>query len=90
MTVQEVTYQPALNVLLVKGEEQGFLTFDDVSHALPASERDDVAQLDDLLERLSDAGISIVAEAPDMENLEASDEVAADEDFITIEDIDLR
>ncbi len=90
MTVQEVTYQPALSVLLAKGEEQGFLTFDDVFQALPESERDDVAQLDDLLERLSDAGISIVAEAPDMERMEAGDEVASGDDFITIEDIDLR
>jgi len=81
--------------LSIKGEEQGFLTYDDILTALPVAEQDDVSRLDDLLERLVDAGISVLPEAPEVGEagsdgigLGAGD-VAETENFITIEPTDL-
>jgi RNA polymerase primary sigma factor len=91
MTVQEVImHQLALNQLLAKGEKQGFLTYEQVFGALPEADHTDVSQLDDLLERLSDAGVTIVAEAPDLDGMAARSEVADGEDLTTIDYIDLR
>ncbi len=83
--------------LSIKGEEQGFLTYDDILAALPVAEQDDVSRLDDLLERLVDAGISVLPEAPEVSEagpdgiglVEAGAEVAETENSITIEPTDL-
>ena len=83
-------HQSALNLLLAKGEEQGFLTYEDVFSALPEANHTDVSQLDELLERLSDAGLTIVAEAPDLDDIEARGAVADNEDLTTIDYVDLR
>jgi len=91
MTVQEVTMQPSvINLLLAKGEEQGFLTYEDVFSFLPEADHTDVSQLDDLLEHLSEAGITIVAEAPDLDGLGNRSGVAEGEDLTTIDYVDLR
>ena len=91
MTVQEVIkHQSALNLLLAKGEEQGFLTYEDVFSALPEADHTDVSQLDDLLELLSDAGVTIAAEAPDLDGMGRRSEVADGENLTTIDHVDLR
>ncbi len=81
--------------LSIKGEEQGFLTYDDILTALPVAEQDDVSRLDDLLERLVDAGISVLPEAPEVGEARSDGiglvegDVAETENFITIEPTDL-
>ena len=46
--------------------------------------------MDDLLERLSDAGVAITAEAPDIDGMARRGEVADGEDLTTIDHVDLR
>jgi RNA polymerase primary sigma factor len=91
MTAQEVMRESILDRLLAKGDAQGYLTYDDILAALPEPEPDDVTRLDDLLEKLSDAGIAILAEQPSLtEGADSQDGFATLENLATIEPVDLR
>jgi RNA polymerase primary sigma factor len=90
MTVQEITTQAQIVTLLTtKGEEQGYLTYDDIIQAIPESNQTDVASLDDLLEILSETGISVLSEAPDSDIDDDESHHDAESNY-TITDVDLR
>ncbi len=82
--------QSNLDQLLAKGDEQGYLTYDDILTVLPSAEQDDVVRLDELLEQLADAGISVLAEPPDKVDGGDQDNIAIAKDFSTITLADLR
>lgn len=90
MTVQEATQDSIINWLFTQGEEQGFLTYDDILKALPEDVQNDVARLDAILEALADAGISVVAEPPEAEAGPETVELIEAEELLSIDDIDLR
>jgi RNA polymerase primary sigma factor len=90
MTVTEVIQEPILSGLLSQGDEQGYLTYDDILQSLPEESHDDVAKLDEVMEHLAEAGISVLAEPPALGEAGPSDGIADSEEFLTITDIDLR
>jgi RNA polymerase primary sigma factor len=91
MTVHEATQESLLHWLLAQGDEQGYLTYADILKHLPEAIRDDVSRLDDILEKLSDAGVSILSEAPEDGILPGSGQELLDtEEFVAIDDTDLR
>jgi RNA polymerase primary sigma factor len=59
MTTDRVIQQQ----LIAKGEAQGYITYDDILALVPVAERD-VEALEDLMEELSQAGITVLAEPP--------------------------
>lgn len=71
-------YDTILEGLLAKGETQGYLTYDDILSELPPG-YSEVAELDDLLEQLADAGISVVADPSELEPEEEPDHRGLDE-----------
>ncbi len=80
-----------LDWLLSKGAEQGHLTYDDILAALPASEQDQVAHLDEILDRLAEAGITVLESTPAKEAEDSSaGDVAQSENLNTIDRVDLR
>ncbi len=92
MAVNAVMDETVLDRLLAKGDEQGYLTYNDILAALPEAEQDNIPSLDELLEQLSDAGVSVVPEPPAMgEGPEDSqDGVAVADELTTIELADLQ
>ena len=77
-------HDPILGWLLTKGNEQGYLTHEDILAALPGAEQDEVSRLDDLLEHLADAGISVLAASPDTEAADAGVTPAANPDGLAV------
>jgi len=59
MTTDRVIQQQ----LIAKGEAQGYITYDDILALVPVAERD-VEALEDLMEELSQAGITVLSEPP--------------------------
>lgn len=91
MTAHEATQTPLLNWLLAQGDEQGYLTYADILKHLPDEIRDDVSRLDEILEALSDAGVTVLSEAPaDGVVPGAVADLAEIEEFEPIDDVDLR
>ncbi len=91
MTVPEATHEPAITWLLTRGEEQGFLTYDDILGALPDEFQSDASRLDDLMEMLAEAGISVLSDPPGNAVLSIAGEgIAESDDLTTIEYVDLR
>lgn len=88
MTIQDVTLESILAWLVSRGEEQGFLTYDDILEIIPEDNQTDVTHLDEVLEALSDAGITVLSEMP--EEGAAEKIVAESENTNTIEVVDLR
>lgn len=89
MTVIEATRETSIEDLLSRGEEQGFLTYDDILSAFPQAGQGDVAHIDELMEQLTDAGISVVVEPPDLSS-DMDDELADSSELTNIEGVDLR
>src|SRR5512141_1685711 len=59
MTTDRVIQQQ----LIAKGEAQGYITYDDILALVPVAERD-VEALEDLMEELSQVGITVLSEPP--------------------------
>ncbi len=49
--------------LIAKGEAQGYVTYDDILALIPAAEQN-LEQVEDLMEELTQAGVVVLAEAP--------------------------
>ena len=80
-----------LESLLAKGETQGYLTYDDILAELPPG-YSEVAELDDLLEQLAEAGISVVTEPSELEPEGEPDHRDAEDsaDLLLVDQKDLR
>ncbi len=90
MTVTEATRDPILDLLLSHGDKQGYLTYDDILANIPPEYQDDVSRLDEILESLAEAGITVLAEPPEDEQAARQLGSLAEADLTAIEDIDLR
>ncbi|WP_070962218.1 RNA polymerase sigma factor RpoD [Vibrio sonorensis] len=72
--------QSQLKLLVIKGKEQGYLTYAEVNDHLPA-EIVDSEQVEDIIQMINDMGIRVVETAPDADDLALNDD-----DTITDED----
>jgi len=76
--------QSEIKTLIIKGKEQGYLTYAEVNDHLP----DDIVdpeQIEDIIGMINDMGIEVHEIAPDTETLRAEAPVAADDDTATEE-----
>jgi RNA polymerase primary sigma factor len=72
--------QSQLKSLVIKGKEQGYLTYAEVNDHLPA-EIVDSEQVEDIIQMINDMGIKVVETAPDADEMSLNDdEVITDED----------
>ncbi|MCU8489413.1 RNA polymerase sigma factor RpoD [Vibrio vulnificus] len=65
--------QSQLKLLVIRGKEQGYLTYAEVNDHLPA-EIVDSEQVEDIIQMINDMGIKVVETAPDADDLALSDE----------------
>ena len=72
--------QSQLKLLVIKGKEQGYLTYAEVNDHLP-EEIVDSEQVEDIIQMINDMGIKVVETAPDADDLALNDD-----DTITDED----
>lgn len=72
--------QSQLELLIVQGREQGYLTLSDVHDHLP-EELVDADQIDDIIQMINDMGIKVLESAPDADDLMLSTGIA-DEDVV--------
>ncbi|HEY0179246.1 MAG TPA: RNA polymerase sigma factor RpoD [Dokdonella sp.] len=76
--------QSEIKTLIIKGKEQGYLTYAEVNDHLP----DDIVdpeQIEDIIGMINDMGIEVHEVAPDTETLLPETPVAADDDTATEE-----
>ena len=72
--------QSQLKLLVIKGKEQGYLTYAEVNDHLP-EEIVDSEQVEDIIQRINDMGIKGVEPAPDADDMSLNDDDAVtDED----------
>ncbi|WP_025613531.1 RNA polymerase sigma factor RpoD [Vibrio parahaemolyticus] len=72
--------QSQLKLLVIKGKEQGYLTYAEVNDHLPA-EIVDSEQVEDIIQMINDMGIKVVETAPDTDDLALNDDTnITDED----------
>lgn len=72
--------QSQLKQLVLRGKEQGYLTYTEVNDHLPA-EIVDSEQVEDIIQMINDMGIKVVETAPDADDLALSDDTTiTDED----------
>ncbi len=72
--------QSQLKLLVIKGKEQGYLTYAEVNDHLPA-EIVDSEQVEDIIQMINDMGIKVVETAPDADEMSLNDDnVITDED----------
>ncbi len=72
--------QSQLKQLVLRGKEQGYLTYAEVNNHLPA-EIVDSEQVEDIIQMINDMGIKVVETAPDADDLALSDDTTiTDED----------
>ncbi|CAM5225211.1 RNA polymerase sigma factor RpoD [Alishewanella longhuensis] len=74
----EQSPESQLKLLILKGKEQGYLTFAEVNDHLP-QDIIDSDQIEDIIRMINDMGIQVFESAPDADDLIMSD-AAADED----------
>jgi len=77
--------QSQLKDLIIKGKEQGFLTYTQVNDHLP----DDIVdpeQIEDIINMINDMGISVHEKAPDADTLILNDDAASTSDDDTAAD----
>lgn len=65
--------QSQLKQLVIKGKEQGYLTYAEVNDHLPA-EIVDSEQVEDIIQMINDMGIKVVESAPDADDLALNDD----------------
>ncbi|MDR2012092.1 MAG: RNA polymerase sigma factor RpoD [Rhodanobacter sp.] len=76
--------QSEIKTLIIKGKEQGYLTYAEVNDHLP----DDIVdpeQIEDIISMINDMGIEVHEVAPDIETLLQETPVATDDDTATEE-----
>lgn len=67
-TVYQSNPQSQLKQLVLRGKEQGYLTYAEVNDHLPA-EIVDSEQVEDIIQMINDMGIKVVETAPDADDL---------------------
>ena len=70
--------QSRIKDLIIKGKEQGYLTYSDVNDHLP-EDISDPDQVEDIIQNLTDMGISVFETAPDAEDLLNTADITTDE-----------
>ncbi|ASI89871.1 RNA polymerase sigma factor RpoD [Vibrio mediterranei] len=65
--------QSQLKLLVIKGKEQGYLTYAEVNDHLP-EEIVDSEQVEDIIQMINDMGIKVVETAPDADDLALNDD----------------
>ena len=74
----EQSPQSQLKLLIIKGKEQGYLTFAEVNDHLP-QDIIDSDQIEDIIRMINDMGIQVFENAPDADDLIMAD-ASTDED----------
>ncbi|CAH0526899.1 RNA polymerase sigma factor RpoD [Vibrio hippocampi] len=69
----EQSPQSQLKLLVIKGKEQGYLTYAEVNDHLP-EEIVDSEQVEDIIQMINDMGIKVVETAPDADDLALNDD----------------
>jgi RNA polymerase primary sigma factor len=70
--------QSRIKNLITKGREQGYLTYSEVNDHLP-EDISDPDQVEDIIQNLTDMGISVFENAPDAEDLLSTADITTDE-----------
>ena len=70
--------QSRIKDLITKGREQGYLTYSEVNDHLP-EDISDPDQVEDIIQNLTDMGISVFENAPDAEDLLSTTDITTDE-----------
>jgi len=70
--------QSRIKDLITKGREQGYLTYAEVNDHLP-EDISDPDQVEDIIQNLTDMGISVFENAPDAEDLLSTRDITTDE-----------
>ncbi len=70
--------QSRIKDLITKGREQGYLTYAEVNDHLP-EDISDPDQVEDIIQNLTDMGISVFESAPDAEDLLSTTDITTDE-----------
>ena len=70
--------QSRIKDLITKGREQGYLTYSEVNDHLP-EDISDPDQVEDIIQNLTDMGISVFETAPDSEDLLSTADITTDE-----------
>ena len=70
--------QSRIKDLITKGREQGYLTYSEVNDHLP-EDISDPDQVEDIIQNLTDMGISVFETAPDAEDLLSTADITTDE-----------
>ena len=70
--------QSRIKDLITKGREQGYLTYAEVNDHLP-EDISDPDQVEDIIQNLTDMGISVFENAPDAEDLLSTADITTDE-----------
>ncbi|HEY8189234.1 MAG TPA: RNA polymerase sigma factor RpoD [Micavibrio sp.] len=69
--------EAVLKKLVVKGKEQGFLTYDEINKAIPAQDFS-AEQIEDAMASIADSGLQIVESEDDVEDAETEAEAETD------------
>ena len=69
--------QSRIKDLITKGREQGYLTYSEVNDHLP-EDISDPDQVEDIIQNLTDMGISVFENAPDAEDLLSTADITTD------------
>jgi len=83
MATQKQTSQ--IKLLILKGKEQGYLTYAEVNDHLP----DDIIETDsveDIIQMINDMGIQVLEEAPDEDSIILNDSTAKEDDDTATEE----
>ncbi|HFC30048.1 MAG TPA: RNA polymerase sigma factor RpoD [Oceanospirillales bacterium] len=77
--------QSQMKQLIMKGKEQGYLTYAEINDHLP----DDIVEtemVEDIIQMINDMGIAVYDEAPDEDTILLNDEAAKDDDDTATEE----
>ncbi len=83
MATEQQTSQ--VKLLILKGKEQGYLTYSEVNDHLP----DDIVETDsveDIIQMINDMGIQVLDEAPEEDSIILNDDTAKDDDDTATEE----
>ena len=81
----EVSSQSQMKLLIIKGKEQGYLTYAEINDHLP----EDIVEtemVEDVIQMINDMGIQVYDEAPDEDSILLNDEAAKEDDETATEE----
>ncbi len=82
---ENIDSQSQMKRLIMKGKEQGYLTYAEINDHLP----DDIVEtemVEDIIQMINDMGIQVYDEAPDEDTILLNDEAAKDDDDTATEE----